>query len=291
MIIIKGRVIKGVGGDFWLSSEKGVVVTKARKKLKEAKILIGDFVEFNFNEKVIEKVCPRDNQLVRPIVANVEQVLIVIAPIPKPDFTLVDKLLVKFLSLNIKPIIVINKIDLDEQRFSEGINNQYKPVCEIYKISALDTKQTNKVLLPILKDRFTVLTGQSAVGKTSILKALLPNVNMEIGDLSAKTERGKNTTRHSEIFLLQNGGLIADTPGFNAFELDDYSPQQILDNYPEFSGFNIKCKFNNCSHINEDISICGVKQAVADNLINKDRYERFCALYKLAKEKESSKYE
>ena len=291
MIKIKGRVIKGVGGDFWLSTPNGVVVTKARKKLKEDKILIGDFVEVDLENKVIEKVYPRSNALIRPEVANVEQVLIIIAPIPKPDFTLIDKLLIKFLSLGITPVLVINKMDLTEKQFIVEIESQYKPVCKILKTSVLDVERTNKVLLPVLKDKFSVLTGQSAVGKTSILKTLLPNVNMEIGDLSLKTARGKNTTRHSEIFLLNNGGLLADTPGFNAFELDDYSPQQILDNCPEFAEFNTKCKFNNCSHIAENISICGVKQAVRDKLINIDRYNRYCDLYKQAKEKESKKYE
>jgi len=222
---------------------------------------------------------------VRPPLANVDQALIVVAPLPKPDFLLIDKLIIKFLLSKINPIIVINKLDLCAQGFLSSLVEQYASICEIVLFSALEPKSTSVVLNPILSGKFSILVGQSAVGKTSIVNCLLDS-NLEVGDLS-KIGRGKNVTRHSEIYSLDNGGLIADTPGFSALELE-FSPGDILDCYTEFKPYLNKCRFDNCNHINEAESDCVVKQAVKSGLINKDRYERFVALFKIAKEKEKN---
>lgn len=267
------------------------LVLKARKKLKLAQIKVGDFVEIDEQNLVIEKLIPRKNQLIRPPVANVEQALIVIAPVPKPDLLLVDKLLIKFFSLNIQPVIVINKIDLCAIALITEINEQYSKICPVVLVSALDNSSVHSNLYPLLSGKFSIMTGQSAVGKTSLLKVLLPDVNMEVGDLSKKTARGKNTTRHSEIFVLPNGGLLADTPGFNAFELDDFTPEQIVDNTPELKNYSQNCKYNDCNHIGEDISVCAVKQALKNGEFSDLRYQRYCELFKIAKQKEDKKYE
>lgn len=168
---------------------------------------------------------------------------------------------------------------------------QYGHICDIVCVSALDKERSHAALMPYLADKFTLLTGQSAVGKTSLLNILVEGCARDVGDLSAKTERGKNTTRHSEIFMLDNGGLLADSPGFNAYELDNFTPEDILDYTLELRAVANDCKFNNCSHIGEDASICAVKRAVAAGEINIDRYTRFCELYRIAKEKEDKKYE
>ena len=287
MIIIKYQVVKSVGGNFWVKKDNHILGVKGRKKLKYDKSYVVDFVDIDENQKVIEKVLSRKNFLIRPPLANVEQALIVVAPLPKPDFLLVDKMLIKFFSLGITPIIVINKIDLCAQFFINDIIEQYGEVCKIVLISALDYNNTATTLNPELSGKFSILTGQSAVGKTSILNVLVPDIEMETGEVS-KVGRGRNTTRHSEIFVMHNGALIADTPGFNALELDEFSPEDIIDNYLEFNKF--KCKYNNCNHIAENDNYCAVKQAVRDGKINKKRYERFVKLYLTAKEKEKKQY-
>lgn len=286
---MKAQVIKSVGGNFWVKTDKEVLMLKSRKKLKTEKVFVGDIVDINENLKTIERVYERKNLLIRPPLANVEQALIVIAPLPKPDFYLIDKMLIKFFSLNIKPIIVINKIDLCAQFFINDILDQYGKICEIVLVSALDYNNTATTLNPILSDKFSILTGQSAVGKTSILNVLVPDITMETGEIS-RIGRGRNTTRHSEIFVMNNGALIADTPGFNALELDEFMPEDIIDNYPEFKDLKGKCKFNNCNHTVEDETQCAVKQAVKEGKINKMRYERYLKLFDIAKQKEKKLY-
>ncbi|MBQ7977519.1 MAG: ribosome small subunit-dependent GTPase A [Clostridia bacterium] len=289
MNIIKAQIIKAVGGDFTVKVDTQVLVLKGRKKLKGDKLFVGDFVEIDEKQGVIESLIERQNFLVRPPLANVEQAIMVVAPIPKPDYFLIDKLLVKFFSLNIKPVIVMNKIDICASGLINELVEQYGKVCEIYMISALDYQTTATTLNPVLTGKFSILTGQSAVGKSSILNCLLPDVTLETGGLS-RIGRGRNTTRHSEIFMLENGALIADTPGFNAFELDEFSPEDIIDNYPEFKQFSNKCKFNNCNHIKEKTDSCAVKRAVESGEMNKLRYERYVKLYEIASEKEKKQY-
>ena len=282
MRIIKAQIIKAVAGDFSVRTNSGETFTlKGRGKLKTDKLLVGDMIEFDKGEMVIEKLLPRKNQLIRPPVANVDQALIVVAPIPKPDFLLIDKLIIKFILSNIKPIIVINKLDLCAMGFLSSLVDQYGSICEIILFSALEPKTTQVVLNPVLSEKFSILVGQSAVGKTSIINSLL-DTELEVGEMS-KIGRGKNTTRHSEIFVLSNGGLIADTPGFSALDLE-FSPGDILDCYLEFKPYLNKCRFDNCNHIKEND--CAIKQAVKNGEINKERYERFVALFNLAKEKE-----
>ncbi len=287
--MIKAQIIKGVGGDFWVRNDTEVLVVKGRKKLKEDRLYIGDYVEVDEGAKVIEKLLPRRNFLVRPPLANVEQALIVIAPIPKPDLLLVDKLLVKFFSLGIKPIIVINKIDLCATAIIQEVTAQYHDVCDIVLISALDYNTTSVILNPILEGKFSILTGQSAVGKTSILNCLKPDITSETGELS-RIGRGRNTTRHSEIFVLDTGAMIADTPGFNAFQLDEFTPEDIVDNYIDFHKFSSRCKYNNCNHINEDAGDCAIKKAVNSGEISRARYERYRTLFTTALEKEKKQY-
>ena len=257
-----------------------------RGKLKTDKLLVGDFVEVDEKQKVITKLLPRTNQLVRPPLANVEQALIVIAPIPKADYLLIDKLIIKFTLEKIKPIIVINKLDLCANGFLVDVVDQYSRVCEIMVVSSIDLRPTKEILLPLLSEKFSILVGQSAVGKTSILNCLIDS-NLDVGELS-KSGRGKHTTRHSEIFTLENGGLIADTPGFSSLELE-FSKEQILDCYLEFQPYLNKCRFDNCNHIGEAEKDCAIKQAVKADKISKKRYDRFVTLFNYAKEKEKKK--
>ncbi len=281
-----------MAGEFVALGENGVKSYKARKKLRESRVKVGDFVEVDDSLGVVERVLTRKNELVRPPIANVDIAFIVVALVPSVDYVLLDKLLIKFFSLGIEPVIVVNKMDLSgADEFYSKIVAEYGQVVRVVGVSVYNGIASFNPLLELVAGKFAILTGQSAVGKTSILKVLLPNVNMEVGELSSKTARGKNTTRHSEIFVLENKGMIADTPGFSAFELDEFLPEDIIDYTPELKQFSAKCKYNNCNHIGEDEQICAVKRAVRSGDFNINRYKRFCELFKIAKDKEDKKYE
>ncbi len=260
--------------------------------MKEGRVKVGDFVEVDEKNKSIEKLYPRTNELVRPPVSNVGQVLILVATTPKPDKLLLDKLLIRYFSLNIKPIVVVNKIDLPMGlELLAEMQEEYGSVCRVIGVSSLNAQEVKEKLGPMLENEFTLLTGQSAVGKTSLLRALLPSVDSEVGTLSKRTERGKNTTRKSEIYELDSGGLIADSPGFSAFMLENFAPEDILDYTIELRALSRECKYNNCKHIGESEEICAVKRAVREGKFNKNRYARFVEIMKVAKELEDKKYE
>lgn len=281
-----------MAGEFVALSECGVGTYFARKKLKVGRLKVGDLVEVDDTLNVVESVLPRKNELLRPPVANVDVAFIVVAVVPAPDFLLIDKLLLKFFRSGIEPVILCNKMDLDgAEEFLAQVRRQYDGVCSVYGVCA---KRGQEDILPILRKtdgKFAIFTGQSAVGKTSLLRVLLPNLTMAVGEMSAKTARGKNTTRHSEIFVLNNNGMIADTPGFSAFELDDFLPEDVIDYTVELGKFSSECKYRDCNHLGESQEICAVKRAVARGEMNQERYSRYCELYRSAKDKENKKYE
>ena len=261
-----------------------------RKKFKDSGLYVGDYVDFDETELVINKVFERKNKLIRPPVANVTQVLIVIAPKPKPDFYLVDKIIVKCLSVGIKPILIINKCDILSAKLEQNILEQYTAVCDILILS---TRQN--VGIDLLKEKLVnnlnVFTGQSAVGKSSIINTLVPNRHSQVGELSKKIERGKNCTRHSEIFNIDDNTQIVDTPGFSVLDMDGIDSKTLCDYYPDFLAFQKDCKYNTCVHIGESETNCAIKRAVSNGQINKQRYSRYCELYQQLKDKEDKLYE
>lgn len=233
---------------------------------------------------VINSVFDRFNTLIRPPICNVDQIVLVLAPVPKPDYMLIDKLIVNANMLNIDIVLVINKADVNDI-FDEVASEYHSSVSNIILTSAYTNIGIDK-LKEQLKGKFSCLIGQSAVGKSTLLNALNPNINAETGTLSKKIERGKNTTRHSQIYAFDDI-LIADTPGFSLFDLDCQF-DKLKSYYPEFSNF--KCKYLDCNHVNEDISECGVISAVQSGLINQNRYDRYKELFLNLKEKWQNKY-
>lgn len=252
-------------------------------------MFVGDYVDFDETELVINKVFERKNKLIRPPVSNVTQVLIVIAPKPKPDFYLVDKIIVKCLSVGIKPILIINKCDILSAKLEQNILTQYNNVCDILTIS---TK--HNIGIDLLKEslhhNLNVFTGQSAVGKSSIINTLLPNKQSAVGELSKKIERGKNCTRHCEIFNVDECTQIVDTPGFSVLDMDGIDSKTLCDYYPDFLPFQKDCRYNTCVHIGESETNCAIKQAVSSGAINHERYSRYCELYQQLKDKEDKLY-
>lgn len=281
---MKGLIIKKLANRFWVKLNNGL--TKdfiARKNLKSKNLFVGDQVEVNLLENVIDNLIQRKNELVRPPLANIDQMLIMLSSVPKPDFLVIDKLILYCKTKNIKPIIVINKSDLiKDKNFIENIKFEYKEET-IINISCKDNTNIEQIL-NLLDNKITAIAGQSAVGKSSLIKRLTGNNNIEIGELSKKIERGKNTTRHCELFEINNG-YIADTPGFTFFDEDLLEiKSNDLKNYYNF--FSNNCKFSSCAHINEDEKFCYIKKLLKDNKISYERYNRYVKIYLELKERE-----
>lgn len=274
---MQGKVIKIIADLFFVLSNGKLYECSARGKLKKDKIVVGDEVEFSDSDNIIEKVFKRKNILVRPPVSNIDKMLIVLASVPQPDFILVDKLIVKCFKYNITPYIVINKCDINKQDFIDCVHDEYDNVVEkVIEISAL-TREGLSELVDIIKGSVTCLAGQSAVGKSELTLAL--GGKAEVGELSKKINRGKNTTRHCEINILSDGVMTIDTPGFSRLELEDVKYTELMTFYPDFYPYLNECKFTPCTHKHEKDCDCGVKRAVNVCKINKNRYNRYIEIY------------
>lgn len=239
------------------------------RNLKKDGIFVGDKVECK--NDVIEKVLERKNILIRPPLANVDTMIIVVAKEPKIDFLLVDRLLVFCTVKGIKPILCINKSDLSES-FVKDVEKIYKGVVDIVSISTLDKSVLN--LKKYIKG-VTALAGQSAVGKSSIINALLGKEIAVVGDFSKKVMRGKQTTRLVELYDLGNENYLADTAGFSKLseELLIVNENELKDYYPDFIKYAHMCKYKSCQHLKLDD--CGVVKAVSEGKISKIRYENY----------------
>ncbi|QWB95729.1 ribosome small subunit-dependent GTPase A [Mycoplasmatota bacterium] len=255
-----------------------------RKTKKETKIIqispkIGDNVYYTIDhdQVFIEEILPRENELVRPDVANVDQVLLVFSII-RPDFSfyLLDKFLIILQQENLTPIIVISKIDLIENEKLEVLKKQLSYYESLgYEIYYVNSKQKIgfDILEDIFKHKITVLAGQTGVGKTTLLNALMPHLGLKTQEISFALGRGKHTTRHSELYLF-NEGYIADTPGFSKIEFSIFYQDELKSLYPDFVKLAPACKFGyNCMHLHEPK--CAVKQAVENHEILQSRYDNY----------------
>lgn len=290
--MIKGRVIKGVTSKYLVDTPDGVMTCLARGKLKqEGNILIGDFVELTEEKSgcVIEKVLPRKNSLIRPYVANVDVCFIVIAPLPAPDFKLVDKIIINALDNDIKPVLILNKEDLTDNAFKDAVLADYTDALEIAVTSAKTGGGIDN-LLSYASGKVACLAGQSAVGKSSLLNFILGGEVLETGGLSAKIERGRHTTRQS-VIIKTGGAYIIDTCGFSMLEFPpDFKPDKLASFYPEFGEYAVHCKFRaGCTHTAEPD--CMIKQAVAEGRISNGRYTRYVELYNQLLDKWRRRYD
>ena len=281
---ISGRVVKAVASKFFVDTEGGVKVCFARKKLKfDGNIYVGDYVEIAKDRDVfvIEKVEDRKNQLIRPYVSNVDVCLIVIAPEPEPDFLLVDKVIVNCLVEGIEPVILANKCDISKIDLSE-----YESIVKCFEISA-ETGFGVSAVFDYVKGRTVCLAGQSAVGKSSLINAILDSDECEVGELAKKIKRGKNTTRRIEIYNL-GGTYLMDTCGFSMLDAVDIEPESLRLYFDDLEVFRPECKFNTCTHINEPE--CAVKPHVGKE-IGQGRYDRYKLIYDELTERRKNKYE
>lgn len=286
--ILSGNITAFDGDSYYLCDLRGNLK-------KNNKICVGDFVEFEKNPGdkdriVVTKILERKNQLIRPTISNIDNLLITITKKPSPDLNLVDALIIYCRQMEIEPIIVISKMDLVDDAFVRDIKEQYGQVVDnIIPICSLKNENL-ETLKKILVGRLSALAGQSAVGKSTLINAL-GGLSLEIGDLSAKLDRGKHTTRMSEIFILPDNIKIADTPGFSMLELRIEEPSELKYWYDDFIQLQEYCEFKDCDHINCKSSACAVVKAVEEGKLSKERFERYTARYSKLKEKWERKYD
>lgn len=271
-----GLVIKKLADKFWVKVGSSTLVCSPKGKLKESGIYVGDRVKVDVKEQQITNVEDRKTLLIRPPLANIDQIIIVIAPLPKPDFNIVDKLILFALSYGIKPILCINKIDIADVKFINEVFSAYKDVLEIINTSAKNGNVSE--LKNVLNGKISSFAGQSAVGKSALTKQILPDAKVEIGELS-KIERGKHTTRHSELFEIDNSTFLADTSGFTSLDerLLPISYFELPLYYPDFLKYLENCKYRSCSHTKEEH--CAVKEAVKVGELDSARYNRYVVIY------------
>lgn len=289
----EGIIIKGIGGFYYVRSYSGVFECKPRGIFRKGELVptVGDLVEFSINDEsnligVIEKIKPRKNLLERPAVSNIDQLIIVFAvKSPEPDYMLLDKLLIKAVEIGIEPVICMNKIDLCPSGFN-GLKGYENSGFKILFVSASAGIGIDK-LKETARKKVSILAGPSGVGKSTIINALNINVSVKTGDISSKIERGKHTTRHVELFETEDGGYIADTPGFSVLNISTIYSDKLKDYYPEFDNYIESCRFTGCTHISEPD--CGVKEALQVEEIDRQRYERYIELHKILKKVERFK--
>lgn len=283
---MQGKIIKGIAGFYYVHVPgKGIYECKAKGVFRKdkKKPLVGDDVEVQLldEEKMlgnIAAILPRRSEIIRPAVANIDQALVIFAIIkPQPNFNLLDRFLIMMQQQNIPCVICFNKADIDEKDAGsdyEKIYREcgYKTLC----VSAREKKGIDE-LNGILFGKTTTVAGPSGVGKSSLINELQSEIQMETGSISTKIERGKHTTRHSELIAMENNTYILDTPGFSSLGLFDMEKEELAKYYPEFAKYECYCKFGGCAHISEPV--CGIKDAVAEGEIPALRYENYRLLY------------
>ncbi len=272
---MKGKIIKGIGGFYYIKTENGIVECKARGKFrhKSLKPMVGDNVEILIEngKGTIEKIEDRNSELIRPTVANVTQAFVVFA-IKNPDlnFDLLNRFLVLCESNNIKAIVALNKIDLVSEE--EKIELKEKINAIGYEVLFINAKEGIGVddLKNRLQGNVTVLCGPSGAGKSTLINTLTDRIHMETGAVSEKIGRGRHTTRHSELIEVSDG-YIVDTPGFSTLDVTFIDKENLRYCFPDFDQYNNECKYRGCLHYKEPG--CAVKEAVEEGKINKYRYE------------------
>lgn len=285
----EGRILKGIGGFYYVAtSDHRIVECRARGRFRRVHETptVGDLV--SMDRGMLLSILPRKNLLVRPPVANVDQLIIVLsASRPKPDFLLADKLLIAARTLAIAPLIAVSKLDEADADTLNACIEDYSHAFPVLPVS-VRTGEGLEDLTARLAGKTTCLAGQSAVGKSSLINALLPALCLETGDLSEKSERGRHTTRHAEL-IPAFGGYLVDTPGFSLFDADTLEQDVLNSCYPEFGDAPKDCRFAACSHISEPD--CAVKKLLESGAISKARYERYVTICKEFNDRRKHRYD
>ena len=288
---MQGKIVKGISGFYYVHiAGSGIYECKAKGAFRNQKVkpLVGDDVLIAVIDEAgkkgnIEKILPRKNELIRPAVANIDLAMIIFAVAkPQPNFNLLDRFLIMMEYQKVPVTICFNKKDLLEEDEIDKFAGIYKKCGYPVIYTSAEKEQGMDLLHQLLDGKTTAVAGPSGVGKSSLVNRLQPNVRMETGSISKKIERGKHTTRHSEIIPIAEDTYIMDTPGFSTLYIPGFEKEDLADFYPEFVEFEPFCRFKGCSHINEPD--CGVKEALAEGKISELRYENYKLLYEELKD-------
>jgi len=288
---MQGKIVKGIAGFYYVyvKEQSGALGNIYECKAKgifrkdNKKPLVGDNVEIDIIDEEnkignIGEILPRENALIRPAVANIDQALVIFAVTrPEPNLNLLDRFLLMMRQQEKKCIICFNKADLAAKEDRERLFSVYeKSGCPVLFVSAKN-KQGMEELLVRLKGKTTTVAGPSGVGKSSIINTIQSEITMETGDISEKIARGKHTTRHCELIAVGEDTFIMDTPGFSSLGMFELKKEELKFYYPEFEDYKDRCRFNGCDHLNEPD--CEVKRAVEEGKIDLKRYENYKLLY------------
>ena len=283
---MQGKIIKGIAGFYYIHAENGQVYEcKAKGAFRKQKIkpLVGDMVRIAVLDEAehlgnVEKILPRKNELIRPAVANIDMALVIFAAAkPEPNFNLLDRFLCMMEFQNVPVTICFNKTDLVDEEKIEEYRKIYEPAGYRLMSTCTRTGEGVDAVKALLHGKTTTVAGPSGVGKSSLINALQSDVQMQTGVISDKIDRGKHTTRHSEIVPVMEDSYIMDTPGFSSMDVPGFEKEDLWTCFPEFREYEPYCKFQGCSHINEPN--CGVKEALAEGKISSVRYENYKLLY------------
>ena len=289
---MQGKIVKGIAGFYYVHVvESGLYECKAKGIFRKEKLkpLVGDVVEIDVLDETekkgnIAEVLERKNELIRPAVANIDQALVVFAVTkPKPHFNLLDRFLIMMESKDIPVILCFNKKDIATEPEIQELKEIYE-ACgyEMVFTSALEEENVDE-LRELLRGKTTAIAGPSGVGKSSLINIFQPDANMETGSISEKIERGKHTTRHSELIWIEENTYIMDTPGFSSLYTNDFEKEELKLYFREFEDYEGQCRFLGCDHIHEPG--CKVKEALEEGKIHPVRYKNYLEMYQELKEK------
>ena len=289
---MQGKIVKGIAGFYYVHvAESGIYECKAKGAFRNQKVkpLVGDNVRLEVLDEGqkkgnIEEILPRKNELIRPAVANIDQALVIFAAAkPKPNFNLLDRFLILMQYQKVPAVVCFNKQDMVDAEELQLLKNTYESAGYQVIFTSAAKEEGIQAVRDLLKGKTTTVAGPSGVGKSSLINLLSPEAEMETGDISRKIERGKHTTRHSELFALDENTFICDTPGFSSIYLPEMEKEELGIYFPEIAEYEPFCRFQGCAHIHEPG--CGVKEALEEKKISPIRYDNYKLLYEELKDK------
>lgn len=293
---MQGLIIENISNLYKIKSGNNIYEAVARGKFKNDNItpVVGDNVEIDITDKenkkaVIEKILERKIYAKRPKIANITQMIFVLSSKdPKPDILMLDKQLAFAEFLGVKSVIVLNKTDLDNKKQFKEIKTNYEKIG--YKVIETQAKDGIGIdeLKNTLKSNINVFSGNSGVGKSTLINAIFKDQITQEGEISKKNKKGKNTTTYIKLYEIDENTYIADTPGFSTFDISEIESKDLCKFFKEFKKFIKDCEFIGCTHIKEEN--CGIKRALEDGKITESRYQNFCKIYQELKEKEKRKW-
>lgn len=292
-----GKIIENISNLYKVEANREIYEATARGKFKNENQtpVVGDNVEIDITDKekhiaVIEKIIPRKVYIKRPKLANITQIVFVLSSKhPKPDLLMLDKQLAFAEFLGIKSVIVLNKIDLDQKEEFKKIKAIYEKIGYPVIETTAKEKKGIDALIKILKNNINAFSGNSGVGKSTLINGIFDREITKEGEISKRNKRGKNTTTSIKLYEIEQNTYIADTPGFSTFDISEIEYNELEKHFKEFREHIKNCEFVGCTHIKEEK--CGIKTAIQEDKISQDRYNRFCKIYEELKQiKERKKW-